>query len=89
LGRDLAAVSIAREIVCSYSLGSSMSRVKARTLMLRAYTSLRDRATYVARSLLDPTPEELIRAPERSMGVMRAQQVFHVARQAIFHLRKS
>jgi len=89
LGRDLAAASIAREIISSYSLGSSMSRIKALLLMLRAYSGLRHRATYVARSLLDPTMEELIRTPERSMGVMRAQQFFHVARQAIFHLRKS
>jgi hypothetical protein len=89
LSRDPAATSIAREIVSSYSLGSSMSRIKVRLLMLRAYSDFRHRATYVARSLLDPTPEELIRAPERSMVVMPAQQLFHVARQVVFHLCKS
>ena len=89
LRRDPAAVSIAREIISSYSLGCSMSPIKAGLLMLRAYPGFRHRATYVARSLLDPTTEELIRAPERSMAVMRAQQVLHVARQAIFHLCKS
>jgi len=89
LGRDQAAASIAREVVRSYSPSSSMSRMKARLLMLRAYSGLRHRSTYVARSLLDPTTEELIRTPERSMGAMRAQQLFHVARQAIFDLCKS
>jgi len=89
LSRDPAAASIARQIVSSYSFGSSMSRIKARLLMLRAYSGFRHRATYFARSLLDPTMEELIRAPERSMGVMRAQQVFNVARQAIFHSGRS
>jgi hypothetical protein len=79
---DSAAVSIAREIISSYSRGTSMPRMKARLLMLRAYSGFRHRATYVARSLLDPTAEELIRTPERSMVVMRAQQVFRVARQA-------
>jgi len=89
LKRDPAAVSIAREIVNSYSLGCSMSSMKARLLMLRAYSGFRDRARHVARSLLDPTMEELIRAPERSMVVMRTQQVFHVARQVVFHFSKS
>jgi len=79
---DPAAVLIAREIVSSYSPGSSMSRMKARLMMLRAYSGFRHRATHVARSLLDPTPEELIRTPERSMVIMRAEQVFRVARQA-------
>ena len=82
LREDSAAVSIAREIISSYSRGTSMPRMKARLLMLRAHSSFRHRATYVARSLLDPTAEELIRTPERSMVAMRAQQVFRVARQA-------
>jgi len=89
LSRDPAAVSIAREIVNSYALGCSMSRMKARLLMLRAYTGFGDRATHVARSLLDPTMEELIRAPERSMVVMRTQQAFHVARQVVVHFSKA
>jgi hypothetical protein len=80
---DPVALSIAREIVSSYSHGTSMSRMKARLLMFRAYYGFPHRATYVARSLLDPTTEELIRTPERSMVVMRAQQVFRVARQAL------
>jgi hypothetical protein len=85
---DPAALSIAREIVSSYSHGTPMSRMKARLLMLRAYSGFRHRATYVARSLLDPTMEELIRTPERSMVVMRAQQVFRVARQVFFGVNR-
>jgi hypothetical protein len=84
LDRDLAAASIAREVVSSYPFDRSMSRIRARLLMLKAYSSVRDRATFVARSLLDPSTEELIRTPERSMSAMRAQQFFHVARQVIF-----
>jgi Uncharacterised nucleotidyltransferase len=79
---DPAALSIAREVVSSYSRSVSMSRMKARLLMLRAYSGFRHRATYVMRSLLEPTTEELIRSPERPMFVMRAQQVFRVGRQA-------
>lgn len=79
---DAAALWIAREIVSSYSHGNSMSRMKARLMMLRAYSGFRHRATYVARWLLDPTTEELIRTPERSMVVMRTQQAFRVGRQA-------
>lgn len=89
LKRDPTALSIANEIVNCYLMGYSMSRVKARLLMLRAYTGFRDRATYVARSLFDPTTEELIRAPDRSMVVMRGQQLLRVARQTIFHFSKS
>ena len=89
LRRDPTAKSIAKEIVNSYIPGYSMSRLKARLLMLRAYTGFHDRATYLARSLFDPTTEELISAPERSMLLMRGQQVLRVARQAIFHLSKS
>lgn len=89
LSRDPAAASIAKEIVSSYSPGCSMSRIKARLLMLRACSGFRHRATYAARALLDPATEEMVRTPERSIGVMRTQQVFHVARQAILDLRKS
>ena len=89
LSADPTAASIAREIIRSYPLESSMPRMKARLLMLKAYSGFGHRATYVARSLLDPTTEELIRTPERSMGVLRAQQVFHVARRAIFDLCES
>jgi len=89
LSRDPVAVSIAREVVGSYSLGTSMSRLKAHLLTLRTYSGLRHRATYVARTLLDPATEEAVRAPERSMAVMRTQRVFHVARQAVLDLCKS
>ena len=89
LSRDAVAASIASEIVSSYSSGDSMSRLKARLLMLRAYSGFRHRATYLARILLDPTTEEAVRTPERSMGVMRTQRVFHVARQAVLDLCKS
>jgi len=89
LSRDPVAASIAREIVSSYSPGCSMSRIKARLLMLRAYSGFRHRATYVTRALLDPATEEMVRTPERSRGVMHMQQVFHVARQAILDLCKS
>jgi len=83
LSRDPVASAIAGEIVRSYSPGGSMSRMKSRLLMLRAYSGLRRRATYLARTLLDPATEEAVRTPERSIGVMRAQRVFHVTRQAI------
>jgi len=89
LKRDPAAGSIAKEIVNCYLMGRPISRMRARLLMLWAYTGFRDRATYVARSLFEPTTEELIRAPERSMVVLRGQQVLRVARQATFHLSKS
>jgi hypothetical protein len=89
LSRDPVAVSIAREVVGSYSLGTSMSRWKARLLTLRVYSGFSHRATYIARTLLDPTTEEAVRAPERSMGVMRTQRVFHVARQAVLDLCES
>ena len=89
LNRDPVAASIAGEIVSSYSSGGSMSRLNARLLTFKAYSGLRHRATYVARTLLDPATEEGIRAPERSMGVMRTQRVFHVARQAILDLCRS
>ena len=82
---DPTALSIAREIVLGYSLDSPMSQIKARMLMLRACSGLRQRATFLARCLFDPTTEELINAPERSMAVMRAQQLFRVARKAAFH----
>jgi Uncharacterised nucleotidyltransferase len=88
LRRDPTAASIAREIVSCYLPGNSISRIKARLLMLRAYTGFRDRATYAARSLFDPTTEDMIGAPERSMVAMRGQQVFRVARQAIVHFSK-
>jgi Uncharacterised nucleotidyltransferase len=87
--RDPVAVSIAREIVGSYSLGASMSRLKARLLTARAYSGFRRRANYVARTLIDPATEEVLRTPERPMGVMHAQRVLHVARQAIFDFCKS
>ena len=83
LSRDPIASSIVGEIVHSYSPGGPMSRMKSQLLMLSAYSGLRHRATYLARTLFDPATEEAIRAPERSMGVMRAQRVFHVTRQAI------
>jgi hypothetical protein len=83
LSRDPVASSIAGEIVSSYSPGGSMSRMKAQLLMLKAYSGLRHRATYLARTLLDPPTEEAVRTPERSIGVMRTQRVFHVTRQAI------
>jgi hypothetical protein len=62
--------------------------MKARLLMLRAYSGFRHRATYVVRSLLDPTMEELIRTPERPITVMRVQQVFRVARQMVFGVNR-
>jgi len=89
LKRDPTALSIAKEIVNCYLTGHPISRVKARLLMLKTYSGFRDRATYVARSLFDPATEELIRTPERSMVVMRGQQVLRIARQTIFHLSKS
>lgn len=89
LSGDPIAVSIAMAVVGNYSPGASMSRLKANLLTLRAYSGFRHRATYMARTLLDPTTEEAVRAPERSMGMMRTQRVFLVARQAISDLCKS
>jgi hypothetical protein len=84
--RDPVAVAIAREIIGSYSTGASMRRLKARLLTARAYSSFRRRATYVARTLLDPATEVELRTPERPMSLMRTQRVFHIARETISDL---
>ena len=89
LSRDPVAASIAREIIESYSPRGPISHLKTRLLTLRAYSGFRHRAAYVARTLLDPATEEAVRTPERSLGVMRTQRLFHVARQAISDFCKS
>lgn len=89
LSSDPVAASIAREIIYSYAPGASVSRLKARLLTARAYSGFRRRATYVARNLLDPATEEVLRTPERPMALMRSQRVFHIAREAIADFCKS
>jgi hypothetical protein len=83
LSRDSVASAIAGEIVRNYSPGHSLSRMKARLLTLKAYSGFGHRVTYLARTVLDPATEEVVRTPELSMSRMRTQRVFHVAKQAI------
>jgi Uncharacterised nucleotidyltransferase len=89
LSQDSVAGSVAEEIVDSYKSPGSMSRLKEKLLMLRAFSGFRNRATYMRRVLLDPTMEEAVMKPERPMSAMRTRRVLYVARQAIFDLRKS
>ena len=83
LTRDSVASAIDGEIVRNYSPGHSLSRMKARLLTLKAYSGFGHRVTYLARTVLDPATEEVVRTPELSMSRMRTQRVFHVAKQAI------
>ncbi len=82
LSHDSDARAVVEEIIDSYNCPGSMSRTKARLLMLKAFSGFRNRATYMRRVLLDPAMEEAVLAPERPMSAMRARRVLHVARQA-------
>jgi hypothetical protein len=86
---DSVATAIAREVVSSYAPENAMSGWKKRLLTLRAFSGFRNRACYLGRVLFDPTTEEAVRAPERSLGRLRTERVFHVAQQAISDFRKS
>jgi hypothetical protein len=87
LSHDARARSIGRRIARSYSEGPT-PYLEARLLSMRVYSGFRDRATYLSRTLFNPSVEELVWAPERRVSTRRALRFLHVAGKTITNLCK-
>ena len=83
ISRGSAFAVISNEILRTYTSRTPITRLKAAWLTLRTFSGLGNRASYIRRLLLDPSVEESVWEPERSMNAMRSRRVLQLARRAI------